>query len=146
MSNICSSHELQETETSSRLTYVRMVILRFSSNESTLKATYAMKLKMFFFFFFFFLFPFSYSQYPQSLPSDPTPSHPRGKRPHFVLQRHPGAHAADLRVRHLVGEEGDHIGGNFGIWSPGRGDRRGEVCEAIRRRRHPIGSRKERIV
>lgn len=118
-----------------------MVILRLSSNESTLKATYAMKLKI-----CFLLFPFSYSQYPQSLPSDPTPSHPRGKRPHFVLQRHPGAHAVDLPVGHLVGEEGDHIGGNFGIWSPGRGDRRGEVREAIRRRGHPIGSRKERIV
>lgn len=49
MSNICSSHKLKEMETS--LTYLRMVILRFSSNESTLKATYAMKLKMFFFSF-----------------------------------------------------------------------------------------------
>lgn len=142
MSIICSSHELKEMETS--LTYLKMVILRFPSNKSTLKATYAMKLKMFL--SSFFLFPFSYSQYPQSLPSDPTSSHPRGKRPHFVLQRHPGAHAVNLPVRHLVGEEGDHIRGNFGIWSPGRGDCRGEVCEAIRRRGHPISSRKERIV
>lgn len=97
-------------------------------------------------FLFFVSFLPSYSQYLEGFPPDPTSSHPRGKRPHIILQRHPRAHAADLPVRHLVGKERCHVGGNSGFRTPGRRDRLAQVCKAVRRWRHPTGSRKERRV
>lgn len=93
-----------------------------------------------------FLFLISHSEHSQGLPRDSASSHPRGKWPDTVLQRHQGAHLPHLPVRHLVHKKGRHLRGHSDVWSSGRRRNGITVHSSLLGWGHPIGPRQERIV